>query len=254
MTLTIIPRTDWQSPKQPVTGPAMEAGKVHLLVAHYTAASTIPADVPAYLRAIQNDYLTDPNRGYSIGYNFAIDQAGLCYQLRGLDIKCAANKGNTPAVNRNPETIAVLCLVNGAEAMNAAMLDTFHQLAPWVDQHFGRTLDIVGHRDIDATACPGDGIYGQLSAGVLDPPAEKPNPPEVVDPPVAPPPTPESPQEYDVIPFLIHNRDDGQIAIVYADGKVCGLDGPSVAAFEQRFGPKLSLGGPEFAGFASKGG
>lgn len=161
MTLTIRPRTDWQSPSQPVVGPRMVLSTVNLLPAHYTAAATIPSDTAAYLRAIQNDYTV--NRGYSIGYNFAVDQAGVAWQLRGFDIKCAANKG------MNEVTIAVLCLVDGPAAMSPVMVDTFRELGAEAVRRVPPGLLVVGHRDIGSTACPGDGIYHQVVTGQLEP-------------------------------------------------------------------------------------
>lgn len=169
--MNIRPRADWQSPSQPVVGPASNLSKIELIPAHYTAASTVPSDTASYLRSIQNDYTV--NRGYSIGYNFAIDQAGVAWECRGLDIKCAANK------DMNEVTIAILCLVDGAEAMNPAMVATFTALGAHIQDAVGRDLFVVGHRDIGSTACPGDGIYAQVQAGVLEPddnPSQPPTP------------------------------------------------------------------------------
>jgi N-acetylmuramoyl-L-alanine amidase len=236
--VTIRPRTDWQSAAQPVVGPRMVLSTVTMFPAHYTAASTVPADTAPYLRAIQNDYTV--NRGYSIGYNFAVDRAGVAWELRGFDIKCAANKG------ANEVTIAVLCLVNGAEAMNAAMVDTFRQLGAEAQRRVGTSLLVVGHRDIGATACPGDGIYGQVVRGELEPasnPVPKPEPPN-------PDPTPE---ETDDMPFIITNKATGAPALVYGQGKVTGLDGSSLATFVARYGEPIVVEQATFDDFAAKG-
>jgi hypothetical protein len=37
------------------------------------------------------------------------------------------------------------------------------------NERTGRTLETVGHRDIGATACPGDGIYRQIQRGLVVP-------------------------------------------------------------------------------------
>jgi len=159
--VTIRPRQDWQSASQPVVGPAINLSKITLLPAHYTAASTVPSDTPPYLRAIQNDYTV--NRGYSIGYNFAIDKAGVAWELRGWDIKCAANK------DMNEVTIAILCLVDGANAMNDNMVQTFTEIGAEAESRCRKDLLVVGHRDIGSTSCPGDGIYRQVQSGILEP-------------------------------------------------------------------------------------
>ena len=157
----IIPRTAWQDPKMPVKGPAMRLSTIRLIPAHYTAAANVPSNTTAYLRSIQRDYTT--NRRYSIGYNFAIDQQGLVYECRGFDIKCAANAGH------NEETIAVLCLVDGNQPMNAAMVTAFKALGAEIQRRCGRSLTVVCHCDIGKTACPGDGIIAQVKAGKLTP-------------------------------------------------------------------------------------
>ena len=233
--VTIRPRTDWQSASQPVVGPAMVLGSVNLLPAHYTAAATVPSDTPPYLRAIQNDYTV--NRGYSIGYNFAVDQAGVAWQLRGFDIKCAANKG------MNDVTIAVLCLVDGADAMNPAMVQTVRELGAEAVARTRPDLLVVGHRDIGSTACPGDGIYHQVVSGQLEP-AVTPDPI---------PPTPTPPEDDDVTAFIIINTETGQPALCYGDGRLTGLAGPDLAAYEARFGKAIPTDPTVFQDMADKG-
>lgn len=237
--VAIRPRTDWQSPAQPVVGPAIALRSVTLLPAHYTAAATVPADTAAYLRSIQNDYTV--NRGYSIGYNLAVDRAGVAWELRGFDIKCAANKG------MNDVTIAVLCLVDGPAAMNPAMVDTFRQLGAEAQRRVGADLLVVGHRDIGATACPGDGIYHQVVTGQLEPAdaAPIPEPPEPI------PPTPPD-QEDDMQPFIINNTATGQPALVYADGLVTGLSAEGIDRWIARFGDPLPAPPDVFGDFAGK--
>jgi hypothetical protein len=68
----------------------------------------------------------------------------------------------------------VLCLVDGADAMSPIMVDAFGEVGAHVQGIVGRQLLVVGHRDIGSTSCPGDGIYGQVVAGVLDPSAPRP--------------------------------------------------------------------------------
>ena len=161
--MIIHPRTEWQDPAMPVVkGPAMRLSEMTMLPAHYTAMAAVVPDATApYLRSIQRDYTR--NRGYSIGYNFAVDHDGQAWECRGFDIRCAANRGV------NETTIAVLCLVDGSRPMNAAMVATFTALGAEAQWRCGRDLLVVGHRDIGVTACPGDGIYRQVVGGQLEP-------------------------------------------------------------------------------------
>lgn len=211
--MNIRPREDWQDPNQPVKGPPIRLNKIELVPAHYTAAKKIPTDIPAYLRQIQNDYTV--NRGYSIGYSFAIDQTGTGWEARGFDFRCAAN------VNMNDVTIAILCLVDGANAMNQAMIDTFQEIAGEVERVVGRDLLVVGHRDIGKTACPGDGIYSQVQAGLLEPQPE-PTPPE---------PTPTPPtitEEIDMLALDLGEpgKDTWWTRLTYTGDTLCHVKSP----------------------------
>jgi N-acetylmuramoyl-L-alanine amidase len=215
--MNIRPREDWQSPSQPVVGPQIRLNKVELVPAHYTAARKIPTGIPAYLRNIQNDYTV--NRGYSIGYNFAIDQTGTGWEIRGFDIRCAAN------LNMNDVTIAILCLVDGADEMNEAMIDTFQWIAAEAERIVGTDLLVVGHRDIGKTTCPGDGVYSQVQAGLLEPePEPEPEP--------GPEPTPITNEEIDMlaldfgVPPDQPNPDDWWTRLTYTGDSLCHVRSP----------------------------
>jgi hypothetical protein len=66
-----------------------------------------------------------------------------------------------------------------------------------------------------------------------------------------PPPIPE-PEDDDMANFIIVNKDTGQPAIVYGDGKITGIDGGSYEAFVAKFGPAITVEAATFADFQSK--
>lgn len=162
-------REAWQDPALPVTGPAPTMDEWDTFPLHYTAADDLidgdpgehAEDIPAFLRAIQRDYKT--NRGYSIGYGFAVDWLGGVWELRGYDIKNAANLG------WNHRTGPILCLVDGQDPLTDEALHSVCALLTEANRRTGRQLDLVGHRDIGATLCPGGGIYGQIQLGLVHP-------------------------------------------------------------------------------------
>ena len=162
-------REAWQDPALPVTGPNPTMDEWDTFPLHYTAADDLidgdpgesADDLPAYLRAIQRDYKL--NRGYSIGYGFAVDWLGGVWELRGYDIKNAANR------NWNHRTGPVLCLVDGADPLTDEAIASVNALYAEGERRCERSLDLAGHRDIGATACPGDGIYNQIQAGLIYP-------------------------------------------------------------------------------------
>jgi hypothetical protein len=180
-------RAAWEDPAVPVTGPAMNWARIDTVAVHYTAADDLidgdpgehAEDLPAYLRSIQSSYVR--TRGYSIGYGVGVDWLGGSWELRGVDIKCAANKGH------NEHTIAILVLVDGNDMATTHAATEIRRLIAWFEVLAGRQLTITGHgqlRDPDAaTACPGSGLRAQIALGEFSP---RWTPPAPFPPPIPP--------------------------------------------------------------------
>jgi len=174
------PRSSWVAPAPAITGPAITWHTIDTVVIHYTAADNLIDGDPGesydrldeYMRAMQTSYVT--NRGYSLGYNVAVDYLGNTWEIRGTDIRCAANKGH------NEHTWAILMLVDGASPANQAQVAATRRLVAHAAQMAGRPLSIVGHGQLAgaATACPGVGLRAQITAGVFTP---QPPPPPTED-------------------------------------------------------------------------
>lgn len=190
--MILHPRSDWQLPTQPVVGPVMNQAAIKQIVIHYTAAPKVDPNTPRYLRAIQNDYTV--NRGYSIGYNFAVSQDGHAWQCRGLDIKCAANKGH------NEWSVAILVLVDGADPCGPLMVKTIRELVNHIRGLCPGARKIVGHGELMPTGCPGKGVQAQVTAGTFEPVAV---------------PAPSYPYSEDsTMPRLVRASDDAAVMIV----------------------------------------
>lgn len=165
----IYSRTVWQDPFLPVnSSTTISWSEIDTVAPHYTAAVNLPdgdvneykTHIPPYLRAIQRDYQI--NRGYSIGYNWAIDWLGGIWELRGWDFKCAANAGH------NNHVISVLCLVDGADPLTDEAAASMRFVVGMTEQKAGRRLAVKGHRQLPAaTGCPGNGIVGQINEGLF---------------------------------------------------------------------------------------
>lgn len=134
---------------------------VRQLVIHYTADKKANPDTAQYLRNMQRSYVN--NRGYSLGYNVAVDQQGVSWEIRGTDYRPAAN------IEVNNTTFTILALVDWQNPCNPAMVDTIRRIVAWARQQAGQDLPVVGHRDVGSTRCPGDGIYNQIQANVFEP-------------------------------------------------------------------------------------
>lgn len=141
--------------------------RVDSIVVHYTADKHANRDTANYLRAMQRSYVN--GRGYSLGYSCAIDQDGVCWEIRGTDYMPAATKGE------NSHTFAVLMLVDWQDKANHRMVERMRQLVAAIRQH--TQANITGHRDWAATRCPGDGISNQIDAADFEPRKPQPEPP-----------------------------------------------------------------------------
>lgn len=177
--MTYHKREDWQDPRYPVFGPVDNINDNDTVVLHYTAADDLidgdpgehAEDLPQYLRNMQYYYVTQ--RGYSLGYSFAVDWLGGVWQIRGWEFQSAANRGH------NNHTLPILLLVDGDDPATSFAVAAVQDLVEQAKIRYGRDLVIVGHQDIGATGCPGAGIQAQIEAGVFEP---RPVVPPVVDP------------------------------------------------------------------------
>jgi hypothetical protein len=155
-----LSRRAWQDSKVPVVGPSFRAENVNTVVVHYTADKNIPQDVAQYLRNIQSAYTK--GRGYSVGYNCAVDQRGRSWELRGFDFKCAANK------DANNYSFAILMLVDGDDRATPAALAEARRVVGLVNGVVKKKCRVVGHFQVGATACPGSGLKQDLADGLFD--------------------------------------------------------------------------------------
>jgi hypothetical protein len=164
---------------------------VQKLIVHHTAGSTGDPDPPATVRAIY--YFHTIVRGWGdIGYHFLIDEAGTVYEGRysrpfapGEPPTGEDHKGNvvqgTHAADHNLGTIGISLLgtLTRRDATPAARASLERLLAAKADRHdvdplgadvyVNRLLgtyetfpNIAGHRDVNATSCPGGFFYGTL--------------------------------------------------------------------------------------------
>jgi len=193
---TYHPRSEWEDRRYPIdatyrfklddkgkpipgTGFMLSAGTAPKLrwsdivgcAVHYTADDDLidgdPGEwayqLPGYMRSMQLSYAL--HRAYSLGYNWAVDWLGGIWEIRGFDLKTAAH------APWNEEYVAVLVLVDGSDT-TTPLAD--HSIRWIMDQCALRSQkfnynNIVGHKDLAATACPGDGAYRKVQEGVYWP-------------------------------------------------------------------------------------
>lgn len=182
----IIWRHQWEQPGLTVAGhtnsPPVDWSKVTNVTLHYPGGGTWPSNPSVewfigYMRSMQASYVR--TRSYSIGYNETCTQNGIVAVARGQEFRAAAN-GNT-ATNTPSYTIQVVS--NIGSVAEALAIDSINERIAWAEEQAGRQLEVLGHRDHKATACPGDEVYHQIKSdvfyGIPDTPPPPPPPPPV---------------------------------------------------------------------------
>jgi hypothetical protein len=193
----VTPRVDWgadeslrfDSAGNEVWPPAFHP--VQKLIVHHTATQNNDPDPAATVRSIYYYHAVTQGWG-DVGYNFLIDEAGRIYEGRhSLDYPSgssptgedAAGHGVTGAhasgFNSGTVGVALLGTLTGKDATPAAR-SALEQLLAWEAHRHGldpqgsslytnpvngsqKTFaNIAGHRDLNATECPGGVFYSTL--------------------------------------------------------------------------------------------
>ncbi len=166
---------------------------VQKLIVHHTAGSNADPNPAATIRSIYYYHAITQGWG-DIGYNFLIDEAGRVYEGRSSRPYAPGESPTGEDLNGNGVTaahaqgfnsgtvgIALLGTLSTVDA-TAAARSTMERMLAWkADRHgidpFGSSLfinpvngtqkvfpNISGHRDVNATECPGGYFYGTLPA------------------------------------------------------------------------------------------
>lgn len=196
----IIPRSDWWGnlPAHLLNPTHYTPEKITIghAIVHHTVTANNPPDPPQVVRNIW-DWHVNGNGWFDIGYNFLVDQFGNIFQGRYNPWLDETDIRGAHAGRSNSQSMGVALLGQfhpGASPPvghpDSRALASVEALISW--RFFQRGLDpletarinvnpsgskllprISGHRDVSATACPGDNLYTLLPdvranvAGVL---------------------------------------------------------------------------------------
>lgn len=170
MAMYDVPREAWEQEgyriAEHTTAPPVSRHRLEQVVIHYPGTDKPnPTDPRRKIAASQRYYATNPNRGYSYGYNFIIGPMGMCYQVRGLEYRSAATAG------ANSTTVAIQIMQPVGYPANELQVKRVQQLVADLREWAGKPLPLVGHKEAGttATACPGAEIFAQMKAGVFEP-------------------------------------------------------------------------------------
>lgn len=184
----IIPRSHWGAGAYGRCGKPVESGPVHAAVVHHTAGSNdyAPEDSAEIIRAIYA-YHTRTLGWCDIGYNALVDKYGQVFEGRAGGLTRGIIGSHAGGFNRNTWGVSMIGTFDDAPPP-PIQLETVGRLLGWrlgLDRtdprgivqltsaggaftHFPRgaslTLpSIIGHRDLDATECPGEQGYIALN-------------------------------------------------------------------------------------------
>ncbi|WP_240689607.1 NlpC/P60 family protein [Brevibacterium sp. S111] len=142
------------------------ASGIKQAVVHHTSGSNSYSaeDVPGIIRGIQA-YHQD-GRGWSdIGYNVVADKYGRLWHARGGDVSKAVIGAHVAGHNTGTFGISVLGTYNSA-APPKKTRDAVASAIAWKFSLNGISKatksNLVGHRDLGSTDCPGDAFYAKL--------------------------------------------------------------------------------------------
>ena len=146
--MRVVSRREWGAKPAKATTP-LQPARVDLFVLHHTTGSYRGARTVRQIQAFHQG----PERGWSdVGYNFLIGDDGTVYEGRGWGFVGAHARGE------NSRSIGVAYVGDGSRPVPDAAKRAITELLAEAEVRFG-SLRQVGHRDVGATACPGDVLY-----------------------------------------------------------------------------------------------
>ena len=186
-TPTIITRAQWGAAEP--RGPWGVADSVKVAIVHHTAGSNNYTTQASAAQQIRNDQAYHQNgRGwYDIGYNFIVDKFGNIYEGAAGSIDQAKIGAHTAGFNTGTVGISMLGDYTSLTPP-AVMVEAVARIIGWRLGSYGvpangqatlvagttsdpkrfpfgslvSTPTITAHRNLGATACPGDAAYAQL--------------------------------------------------------------------------------------------
>jgi len=146
--MNIVSRAEWGA-KPARSHTTLHPDRVTMLVLHHTTGIYASH---ATVRSIQAFHQGPERKWADVGYNFLVAPTGEIFEGRGWGYAGAHARGH------NSASIGVAYIGDGSKSVPEAAKRSILLLAAEADRRFGK-LRRVGHRDVGATACPGDVLY-----------------------------------------------------------------------------------------------
>lgn len=114
------------------------------------------------VQGIQRFHIRD--RGWlDIAYSFLVCTHGYVYEGRGFHHRTAANK--TPVGNQN--YYAICAIVNDVDALSSDLIQGIKDVAQYLRTGGSAGDEVVGHRNLTSTSCPGTKLYKEVQKGTF---------------------------------------------------------------------------------------
>ncbi len=159
--LHLIPRDAWGAAPP---GAGLVPHTIERATVHHTGL-VLTDDRRAPARLLRWDALHRHERGWpDLAYHFVVDRHGHLYEGRD-----PAYRGDTATSYDPTGRLLVACEGDfSRQAPSPRQLDGLVGILAWAAGAYGFTPDAVdGHRDLAATACPGDALYATIADGTL---------------------------------------------------------------------------------------
>ncbi|WP_433791408.1 peptidoglycan recognition protein family protein [Actinoplanes sp. CA-252034] len=183
----LVTRAGWGADESIVKEPPEYTGAVHIVFVHHTASGNgyDCAESPSIVRGIERFHVK--SKGWNdLGYNFLVDKCGRIFEGRGGGVHRSVLGAHTLGFNANASAVAVIgdyrsTPIPAAARASVAQLAAY-KLGAWSNPPLGKVGLVSGgsdrfpagrtallnriaaHRDTGRTECPGNALYGQLTA------------------------------------------------------------------------------------------
>lgn len=154
----IISRSEWGARPTNISPLAINP-PTHVIIHHATGSScTTKSACSKRVKSIQNTHI-DNKKWSDIGYNFLVGEDGNVYEGRGW------GKHGAHAPDYNSKSIGI-CIIGTftSQLPNAAALNAVKSLIDCgvTEGKIKSDYKLFGHRQVKATACPGDSLYTEI--------------------------------------------------------------------------------------------
>ena len=150
-----VTRAQWGARSPSGTINKATCGQRNAFITHYSAG---PPEQT--VRAIQNFHM-DSNGWPDVGYNWLVDRNGLIYEGRLYNYDAIG----THAADNNTRSIGCCFIGRDADVTDAAKA-AIRTVYDEACRRCNKSLQMLGHRDVNSTSCPGDNLWNWVHSGM----------------------------------------------------------------------------------------